>query len=189
MPENKAVALVAEATVPRNSTDVKGALSKLLPSKADSVVVISTYQTTAALVKNAQSQGFSGQFYNVSFVGTKELAEALGSAGGGVVVSQVMPFPHSMSSPLVREYEKLLKADGITAADYGSMEGYVAARIFVEGLKRAGRDLTREKLITALESMGSTDIGGFAVSYSPTNHVASKFVEMTVINSHGQVIR
>ncbi|AEG67946.1 ABC transporter substrate-binding protein [Ralstonia solanacearum] len=189
MPENKAVALVAEATVPRNSTDVKGALSKLLPSKADSVVVISTYQTTAALVKNAQSQGFTGQFYNVSFVGTKELAEALGSAGGGVVVSQVMPFPHTMSSPLVREYEKLLKADGITAFDYGSMEGYVAARIFVEGLKRAGRDLTREKLITALESMGSTDIGGFAVSYSPTNHVASKFVEMTVINSHGQVIR
>ncbi len=189
MPENKAVALVAEATVPRNSTDVKGALSKLLPSKADSVVVISTYQTTAALVKNAQSQGFSGQFYNVSFVGTKELAEALGSAGGGVVVSQVMPFPHTMSSPLVREYEKLLKADGITTFDYGSMEGYVAARIFVEGLKRAGRDLTREKLITAFESMGSTDIGGFAVSYSPTNHVASKFVEMTVINSHGQVIR
>ncbi|MCL9851751.1 ABC transporter substrate-binding protein [Ralstonia solanacearum P673] len=189
MPENKAVALVAEATVPRNSTDVKGALSKLLPSKADSVVVISTYQTTAALVKNAQSQGFTGQFYNVSFVGTKELAEALGSAGGGVVVSQVMPFPHTMSSPLVREYEKLLKADGITAFDYGSMEGYVAARIFVEGLKRAGRDLTREKLITALESMGSTDIGGFAVSYSPTNHVASKFVEMAVINSHGQVIR
>ncbi|TYZ52432.1 ABC transporter permease [Ralstonia solanacearum] len=189
MPENKAVALVAEATVPRNSTDVKGALSKLLASKADSVVVVSTYQTTAALVKNAQSQGFTGQFYNVSFVGTKELAEALGSAGGGVVVSQVMPFPHTMSSPLVREYEKLLKADGITTFDYGSMEGYVAARIFVEGLKRAGRDLTREKLITALESMGSTDIGGFAVSYPPTNHVASKFVEMTVINSHGQVIR
>ncbi|MBT1535959.1 ABC transporter substrate-binding protein [Ralstonia solanacearum] len=189
MPENKVVALVAEASVPRNSTDVQGALSKLLPSKADSVVVISTYQTTAALVKNAQSQGFTGQFYNVSFVGTKELAEALGSAGGGVVVSQVMPFPHSMSSPLVRDYEKLLKADGINTFDYGSMEGYVAARIFVEGLKRAGRDLTREKLITALESMGATDIGGFAVSYSPANHVASKFVEMTVINSHGQVIR
>lgn len=69
------------------------------------------------------------------------------------------------------------------------MEGYIAARIFVEGLKRAGRDLTREKLITALETMGSTDLGGFAVSFSPTNHVASKFVEMTVINSHGQVIR
>lgn len=189
LPENKAVALAVEASVPRNSTTVKAALSKVLPSKADSVVVISTYQTTAALVKEALAEGFTGQFYNVSFVGTKELADALGSAGGGVVVSQVMPFPHSMSSALTRDYEKLLKADGVTSFDYGSMEGYIAARIFVEGLKRAGRDLTREKLIAALETMGSTDLGGFAVSFSPTNHVASKFVEMTVINSHGQVIR
>lgn len=188
-PENKAVTLAAEASVERNTTDVKGALSAVLAKKPDAIVVISAYQTVATLVKNAQAQGYAGQFYNVSFVGTKALADALGAAGGGVIISQVMPYPRSASSPLVREYQKLLKAGGVSDFDYGSMEGYIAARVFVEGLKRAGRDLTREKFISALESMGSTDLGGFAVNFSPSNHVGSKLVEMTIINSHGQVIR
>jgi ABC-type branched-subunit amino acid transport system substrate-binding protein len=59
----------------------------------------------------------------------------------------------------------------------------------VEGLKRARRDLTREKFIGALESMGSYDLGGFTINYSPASHIGSKFVEMTIINSSGQVIR
>ncbi|MCO5400205.1 ABC transporter substrate-binding protein [Ralstonia soli] len=189
LPAGQGVSLVAQASMVRNTTDVKGAIGTVLAQKPDAIVVISAYQTVAALVKLAQDQGFGGQFYNVSFVGTKALANALGKAGGGVIISQVMPYPSSGASPLVRDYQKLLKSDGITDFDYGSIEGYVAARVFVEGLRRAGRDLTREKLITALESMGNYDLGGFNVNFSPSNHVGSKFVEMTIINSHGQVIR
>jgi ABC-type branched-subunit amino acid transport system substrate-binding protein len=188
-PAGQGVTLAAQATVARNTSDVQGALGTVLAQKPDAIVVISAYQTVAALVKGAQAQGYGGQFYNVSFVGTKALADELGTAGGGAVISQVMPYPRSASSPLVREYQKLLKADGITDFNYGSMEGYVAARVFVEGLKRAGRDLTREKFIGALESMGSYDLGGFTINYSPASHIGSKFVEMTIINSSGQVIR
>lgn len=189
LPTSQGVALVAQASVVRNTTDVKAAITTVLAQKPDAIVVISAYQTVAALVKGAQEQGYGGQFYNVSFVGTKALANALGKAGGGVIISQVMPYPYSGASPLVRDYQKLLKAEGITDFDYGSIEGYVAARVFVEGLKRAGRDLTREKFIGALESMGNYDVGGFNVNFSPSNHVGSKFVEMTIINSSGQVIR
>jgi branched-chain amino acid transport system substrate-binding protein len=189
LPAGQGVALVAQATVARNTTDVKAAISTVLAQKPDAIVAISAYQTVAALVKGAQEQGYAGQFYNVSFVGTKALADTLGKAGGGVVISQVMPYPYSGASPVVRDYQKLLKAEGITDFDYGSIEGYVAARVFVEGLKRAGRDLTREKFIGALESMGNYDVGGFNVNFSPSNHVGSKFVEMTIINSSGQVIR
>lgn len=189
LPARQGVSLVAQASVVRNTTDVNRAIGTVLAQKPDAIVVISAYQTVAALVKNAQDQGYAGQFYNVSFVGTKALANTLGKAGGGVIISQVMPYPYSGASPLVRDYQKLLKSDGITEFDYGSIEGYIAARVFVEGLKRAGRDLTREKLITALESMGNYDLGGFNVNFSPSNHVGSKFVEMTIISSHGQVIR
>ena len=189
LPANKGVSLVAQASVVRNTTDVKSAITTVLEQKPDVVVVISAYQTVAALVKGAQEQGYAGQFYNVSFVGTKALANALGKAGGGVIISQVMPYPYSGASPVVRDYQKLLKSDGITDFDYGSIEGYVAARVFVEGLKRAGRDLTREKFVGALETMGNYDVGGFNVNFSPSNHVGSKFVDMTIINSNGQVIR
>jgi ABC-type branched-subunit amino acid transport system substrate-binding protein len=189
LPAGQGVSLVAQASVVRNTTDVKNAIDTVMAQKPDAVVVISAYQTVAALVKGAQDQGYAGQFYNVSFVGTKALANELGKAGGGVIISQVMPYPYSGASPLVRDYQKLLKSEGITDFDYGSIEGYVAARVFVEGLKRAGRDLTREKFVSALESMGNYDVGGFNVNFSPTNHVGSKFVEMTIINSNGQVIR
>lgn len=189
LPANQGVSLAAQASVVRNTTDVKGAIDTVLAQKPEAIVIISAYQTVAALVKNAQEQSYAGQFYNVSFVGTKALANTLGKAGGGVIISQVMPYPYSGALPLVRDYQKLLKSEGITDFDYGSIEGYIAARVFVEGIKRAGRDLTREKLITALESMGNYDLGGFSVNFSPSNHVGSKFVEMTIISSSGQVIR
>ena len=189
VPANQGVSLAAQATVVRNTTDVKGAIGTVLAQKPDAIVIISAYQTVAAQVKSAHEQGNRGHFYNVTYLGTKALANTLGKAGGGVIISQVMPYPYSGALPLVRDYQKLLKSEGITDFDYGSIEGYIAARVFVEGIKRAGRDLPREKLITALESMGNYDLGGFNVNFSPSNHVGSKFVEMTIISSSGQVIR
>ena len=59
----------------------------------------------------------------------------------------------------------------------------------VEGLKRAGREPTREKPITGLESMNSVDLGEFVVSFSPKNHAGSKFVDLTMIGRAGKFIR
>ena len=67
------------------------------------------------------------------------------------------------------------------------MEGYIAARVFVEGLKRAGSKISRESLIAGLEDMGSQMLGGFPVNFSPTNHVASSFVEMSMFAGDGRV--
>jgi ABC-type branched-subunit amino acid transport system substrate-binding protein len=69
------------------------------------------------------------------------------------------------------------------------MEGYIAARVFVEGLRRAGRDLTREGLIAALETLRDYDLGGFTITYSPENHNGSRFVEITMIGSHGNFVK
>ena len=63
------------------------------------------------------------------------------------------------------------------------------AKVMVEGMKRAGKDLTRDKLTTALESMGSYDLGGYRVSYSTSNHNGSRFVDLTVIGNGGKVLR
>lgn len=91
---------------------------------------------------------------------------------------------------MVREYLRLLQAAGKqNDFDYASIEGFIAAKSFVEGLRRAGKDLTRERLVTALETMRNVDLGGYIVQFSPESHVGSKFVEMTIINSRGVVIR
>jgi branched-chain amino acid transport system substrate-binding protein len=174
--------LVETATVERNSTDVSAAVAKLLPKRPDAIIQISTYASCVALIKEMKKGGYTGQFHNVSFVGSQALANALGNEGLGVVVSQVVPFPWRRSNPLVNEYTTVLKKAGINEQNFSSLEGYIAAKVFVEGLRRAGADLTREKFIKALESitLANYDIG-FPVSFSATNHSGSNFVEMTVI--------
>ena len=69
--------------------------------------------------------------------------------------------------------------------NFSSLEGFLVAKVTVEGLRRAGRNLTRERFTKALESMHDVDFGGFAVSYSPTNHNGSMFVDLTIIGRDG----
>ena len=88
--------------------------------------------------------------------------------------------------PVVADYQKALRAAGVNEFSYTSLEGYIAARVFVEALRRGG-DASREALIRALESLRNVDVGGFAVTLSPDNHNASRFVEMTVLNKAGEV--
>ncbi|AMP40281.1 MULTISPECIES: ABC transporter substrate-binding protein [Ralstonia solanacearum species complex] len=189
LPANAGLGLVGQASVARYTTNVRAALSSVLAHKPEVIVVVCGYQTVAALVSEAHVQGYAGQFYNLSLVGSKMQTKELGTTGSGVVISQVMPYPRSVSMPIVREYQKLLKANGITEFDYCSLEGYIAARVFVEGLRRAGRDLTRDKFIQAIETLSHYDMGGFVLNFSPSNHLGSSFVEMTIVNVRGQVIR
>ncbi|BBB60383.1 ABC transporter substrate-binding protein [Undibacterium sp. KW1] len=172
------------ATVERNSTDVSAAVAKLLPKRPDAIIQISTYAASSALVKEMHKAAYTGMFYNVSFVGSQALADALDKDGVGVVISQVVPFPWSPSIPVVAEYTKSMEKAGNKNLNFSSFEGYLAAKVFVEGLKRAGSGLTREKLVSALESINrsSYDAGGFDVSFSPSNHNGSKYVDMTVIS-------
>ncbi|WP_370529480.1 ABC transporter substrate-binding protein [Undibacterium sp. YM2] len=172
------------ATGERNSSDVSAAVAKLLPKRPDAIIQISTYAASSALVKEMHKAAYTGMFYNVSFVGSQALADTLDKDGVGVVISQVVPFPWSPSIPVVAEYTKSMEKAGNKNLNFSSFEGYLAAKVFVEGLKRAGSGLTREKLVSALESINrsSYDAGGFDVSFSPSNHNGSKYVDMTVIS-------
>jgi len=179
---------VAIGLVERNTVAVSAAVQAIAPKKPDAIVQISAYKSCAAFVREARKAGFGGTFYNVSFVGTQALSEELGADARGVAVSQVMPFPFQPKSPIAREFlAAMQKAGGEHKPNYSSMEGYVAARIFAEGLKRAGKGANREALIAALESIQGFDLGGFLVTYGARDHVASQFVDLTMLTEFGGV--
>ena len=178
--------VVAKATVERNSTDVAAAVATMLAAKPEVIIMVSAYSSCAEFIKQFKARDFPTRFVNVSFVGTKPLAAALGAAADGVMISQVMPPPTANKFPVVVEYQKALKAAGITDFSYTSLEGYIAAKVMVEALRRGG-DASREALIKALESMRNVDVGGFSVAFGPDNHNASTFVELTVLNKKGEV--
>jgi branched-chain amino acid transport system substrate-binding protein len=179
---------VAQATVERNSVDVVKAVKSLVAAGPDAVVQIGAYKACAAFIREARKAGYGGTFYNVSFVGTQALADELGKDGAGVVVSQVMPSPYNAARPIAREFLDAVKAAGKDAqANFSSMEGYVAAKVLVDGMKRAGAKLSRETLVTGLEAIGTQSVGGFQVSFSTTDHVASHFVELSMLTGDGRV--
>ncbi len=167
------LAPVAVGMVERNTVDVAAAVAAIVQAQPDAVVQISAYKSCAAFIREARKAGYGGTFYNVSFVGTQALADELGRSAMGVVVSQVMPYPYNQSTPLAREYlAAVQRAGGDHKPNYSSMEGYVAAKLFVEGLRRAGRSPSRDSLIAGLEAVQSLDLGGFNVGYGSHNHVA-----------------
>ena len=179
---------VALATVERNSVDVAVAVKTLMAAAPDAIVQVSAYKSCAAFIREARKAGYGGGYYNVSFVGTQALADELGKDGAGVVVSQVMPSPYSAARPITREFAESIKTGGNKVqANFSSMEGYVAARLFVEGLKRAGAKATRETLIAGMESLGTQSMGGFSVNFAPNNHVASHFAELSMLTGDGRV--
>lgn len=67
------------------------------------------------------------------------------------------------------------------------MEGYIAAKVLTEGLRRSGGKGGADGLMSALESINNLSLGGFNVNFSRTNHVASSFVELSMLTGDGQV--
>ena len=177
---------VAIATVERNSVDVSKALETILKSEPEAIVQISAYTSCAAFIKAARAKGYGGQFFNVSFVGSQALADALGELGQGVAISQVVPFPYVPSAAIVREYQQRMTEAGHKDFDFSSMEGFLTARVLVEGLRRAGKNLTRDGLIGGLESMHEVNLGGFTINYSAKDHQGSSFTDLTIIGRNGK---
>ncbi|MDQ7745120.1 ABC transporter substrate-binding protein [Hydrogenophaga pseudoflava] len=178
----------AVGTVERNSTEVAQALKDVLAVKPEAIVQIGAYKACATFIRLARQQGYAGNFYNVSFVGTQALLDELGAVAKGVAVSQVMPFPYSPATPLSGEYLAALKDQRGVSPNYSGIEGFVAAKVLVEGLKRA-RGAGREAFIDAIAGMKDVSIGGFPLDFGPQKHTGSRFVELTLLTEDGRVRR
>ena len=180
--------VAARGTVERNTVDVKKAVEAIAKAQPQAVIMIGAYKGCAAFVREMRAAGSDPTFWNVSFVGSKALAKELGEHGRGVQISQVVPFPWDNSVPVVKEYRKAIE-QAKAEPGFGTLEGYIAAKVTVEGLRRAGRKLDREAFIKAMESLDAYDAGGFKISYGPENHNGSKFVDLTIISRGEKFVR
>jgi len=105
-------------------------------------------------------------------------------------VVQVTPPPFvATAAPIVKEYQEAMKKIDAKSFSYGSMEGFIAAKVLLRGLTKAGKDLTREKFVAGMESMKAEDLGGFVVNYAPDNHNGSGYVDITMLRRDGSFAR
>jgi branched-chain amino acid transport system substrate-binding protein len=176
-------------TVERNSVDVAKALDDILAARPEAIVQIGAYKACATFIRQARQKGYVGNFYNVSFVGTQALLDELGASARGVVVSQVMPFPYSPVTPIASEYLAAVRTKQGLSPNYSGIEGFVAAKVFTEAARKAGRNLSREGFIGAVQSLRNLDLGGFPIDFGPNKHTGSRFVELTLLTPDGRIRR
>lgn len=177
---------LAHGRYERNTQDVEQGLLEILeaPIKPRAIIMIGAYAACAKFIRVARRSLPDATFLNVSFVGSTALRNTLGHDSEGVLVTQVVPHFDS-DLALAKEYRRDLQAFAPgTEQGFVSLEGYVVARIFVEGLRRAGPEVNRESIIDALLSIHNMDIGlGTPIDYAPESYQGSQMVWPTVIRN------
>jgi branched-chain amino acid transport system substrate-binding protein len=175
-------------SVERNSIKVDAAVAKIASQHVDSVFVVSAYKTTGELLMRARKLGYVGVFTTLSFVGAEPLAQVAGNAAQGVLVPAVMPSPHSEPTNLSVEYRRAMaKGEPAPHFSYASMEGYVAAKVIVEALRKINGNVTPQAIEIAMRNL-QLDLGGFTVDFGKS-HNASQWVESTMIGAGGKITR
>lgn len=180
---------VASGKVERGSSDVRQAVKTIAAAGPQVVICGSFGKSLVEFIKGMKSTPAQPQYYALSFFTAGASIQQLGNDARGIGVTQVMPRPGATNLPLVREFQNAMATYAPQARQsYISLEGFVTAKILAEGLRRAGRNLSREKFIESLEALRNHDLGGAFISYSPTDHSGLKRVEITVVDGGGQVL-
>jgi branched-chain amino acid transport system substrate-binding protein len=176
---------ILHAGYERNTLAVEGAVADLIMAKTRprAVVMIGAYSPCAKFIRLCRDSDLNPLFLNVSFVGSRSLATALGRTDAQIIVTQVVPDPLDERLPIAGEYRADLKAMNSSAgASFGDFEGYIAARILTLALEKIQGSPSREAIVDALENLGRFDIGLDEPLYlSPIDHQASHRVWPTVL--------
>lgn len=172
----------------RLKPDYAKIVPEITSKEAQAVVWIASGNAVADGVKALRAAKSAAQVVTLSNNASSGFVKSLGDSARGVIVTQVFPYERSYAYGFIKEALALAKQKNLELTP-AMLEGYAAAKVLVEGLRRAGPNPTRQKLTAALEGMRSYDIGGLEVSYSPDDHTGLDFADLSIIGQDGKFKR
>jgi ABC-type branched-subunit amino acid transport system substrate-binding protein len=178
----KAVSVKIERNKPVTAADVQ----RIIAADPQVLIVTTLYGPTANLIKMLHAANHPYNITALSFVGPSQLANAAGPDAAGISISGVVPPPGKTMLPIVRECGDAMKKAGVPELNYTNLESCIAAKVLVEAIRRAGRDVTRETLYRGFQSLGTYDTGGYVVHFDANQRHGSNYVELAVIAKNGQ---
>lgn len=185
--EKRKMTLVSEGTFERNTLAVRGGMLTIRAGDPEAVILIGSYAPVAEFIKLAREMNFDPLFVAISFVGANALAEKLGSAGAGVVVTQVVPFPDDATLPIVARYQAALKAAVPDATPgFVSLEGYIVGRLTISALDTMSGVPTREKLLDTIQNR-VFELGGVTLIFGRDDNQGMDRVYLTVLGPDGSI--
>jgi len=165
---------------------VANSVDKVLGKSPQSVLVIGDANGAAGAVRDLRAKGFRGPVYGFSNTGESLLAEELGVEGAGVVVVRVVPKSDTAKVAVVRELMQDVQTYKMGKPNVYMLEGYLAARVYAEALRRMTREPSRGQFKKAIGSLDDVNLGGFRVHFA-ADRVGSKLVQLSLIDSQGKV--
>ncbi|WP_343584041.1 ABC transporter substrate-binding protein [Herbaspirillum sp.] len=166
---------------------MEGMAGKLIRARPDIILAMSISPAlNVPLIGILRAKGYRGYVYCSSLV-YSTLANGPRKALSGLIVSQIVPFPWKPGLPIVREYQQAMSRAHIGDFSHLGLEGFIAAKVLAEGIRRANPVLTREKLIAALESINEKNYDGlgYRINFSKSNHHGSTYVDLTTFTKAG----
>lgn len=163
--------------------------AKLAKADAQAVLIIASGSAVVDANNAIRAAGSAAQIVTLSNNASAGFIKSLGASARGVIVTQVYPNERAVTYPMVKEAQELARAKGLGDISPAMLEGFAAAKVLVEGLKRAGPKPTREKVQVALESLRKFDLGGLEVTYGPDDHTGLDFADLSIIGTDGKFRR
>lgn len=179
--EKRSLKIASEGRYRRNTLSYRNALQTIKLSEPEAVIMIGAYRPCAEFIKSAKKSGMATTvFCNISFVGSDDLIRALQGQTENVLISQVVPLPWDNQNEAAREYRQIYKFQ-YPDDPYGfvSFEGFLAAKLVVKALEKAGRSLTRKNFMTAFEQLDREALNGFKITITPDDRQALERVFIT----------
>lgn len=173
----------------RAKPDFGGPVDAIVKAGAQAVLFFGSGQAVKDGIVALRAKGSKAQIVTLSNNASSGFVKLLGEHGRGVIVTQVFPNERSLSLPVVKEAVDLARARGQGGVSPAMMEGFTAAKVLVEALRRAGPRPTREGVTAALNGLGAWDLGGMKINYSPTSHTGLGFAELSIIGADGRFVR
>ncbi|HEY9108882.1 MAG TPA: ABC transporter substrate-binding protein [Roseateles sp.] len=179
---------VAHEKYDRAKPDFAPLLPRLLAKQPQAVLFIGSGTAIVQGMKAVRAAGSTAQLVTLSNNATAGFVKDLGDIAHGVIVSQVFPYERSIAKPVIKEAMEAARTAGLELTPT-IVEGFVSAKVLVEGLRRAGKQPTRASLRQALDSMGRYDLGGIELGYSPTDHSGLDYVDLSIVDQSGKFRR
>lgn len=173
----------------RAKPDFSTIVPKITKADAQAVMLIASGGAAVDGIKALRQAGSSAQVVTLSNNASSGFIKSLGGNARGVIVTQVFPYERSLSFPLVREAQDLARAKGAGDVSPAMLEGFSAAKVLVEALRRAGAKPSRSAVQSALEGMRKFDLGGLEISFGPDDHTGLDFADLSIIGSEGKFRR
>ena len=178
----------ASIAIKRNAELSDDTVNQVIAADPQMVLVTTLSAPAAKLISALHAKNKPFPVTSLSFVGVSQLTKLLGTQSAGITVALTVPAPRNTNIPVVKECADAWKAAGNTAPmSVTSLEACIAAKVLAEGIKRAGKGVTRDSLQIALSALTRVDVGGFEIAFKPGYRHGGKFVDIAVVRTNGEL--